>query len=160
MIPEVKERGYKVFWLYPASSYWELNGLLELGVNQVLLDAPLFFELPKVKNLCNEVEIRLVVNKCYNNYIPHKNGVYGTFVRPEDIEEYSKFVDHFEFDSNDSLKKERALYKIYTKDKQWPGNLNILLTNFGVDVDNRGFEVIPYENDDKKFFAHRRMSCG
>ena len=155
------EYGYEAFWSYPASSYWELRGLLDLDVDQVLLDAPLYFDLPKVKSICGPVEIRLVVNKCYNGYMPRKDGICGTYVRPEDIEAYSAYVDHFEFDSDNNIKKEHTLYEIYVKDKAWSGNLNILLTNLQVDVDNRGFEVIPYEdNQDEKFFAHRRMTCG
>jgi len=135
--------------------------LLDLGVDQVLLDAPICFDLPKVRNICgSEIGLRMVVNKCFNGYMFRENGICGTYVRPEDIEVYSAYINHFEFDSNDSIKKEYALYRIYVEDKAWPGNLNTLLTNFGVDVDNRGFEVIPYENNDEKFFAHRRMTCG
>lgn len=154
-----QEYGYSVFWAYPISTYWELRSILNMGVSQVLLDAPLYFDLPKVKSICGDVEIRLVVNKCYNNYLPHENGICGTYVRPEDIEAYSAYVDHFQFDENLSLKQEHTIYNIYTKDKAWPGNLNILLTNFNVDVDNRGFELVVDEDDDK-FFAHRRMTCG
>ena len=130
-----------------------------MGVSQVLLDAPLYFDLPKVKSICGDVEIRLIVNKCYNSYLPHENGICGTYIRPEDVEVYSAYVDHFEFDENLSLKQEHTIYNIYTKNRAWLGNLNILLTNFNVDVDNRGFELVADEND-KKAFAHRRIACG
>ena len=160
-IQMIKEKGYKVFWSYPVSTYQELRSVLELNVDQVLLDGPLYFDLPKVKNICGEkVELRAVVNKCFNNNLPQKNGICGTYIRPEDIEEYSRFISHFEFDSEYSIKKEHALYNIYVKDKTWPGNLNLLLTNLKTDVDNRGFDVLPLEDtDDNKIFAHRRMSC-
>lgn len=162
LINLIKDFGYKVFWSYPVSSYWELRGLLALGVDQVLLDAPLYFDLPRVKNTCGEnIELRMVVNKCYNTYIPRENGICGTYVRPEDIETYSKFIEHFEFDSGNSISKEHTLYEIYTKDKTWPGNLNILLTNLNVDVDNRGFELVSLtDKPDEKFFAKSRMVCG
>ena len=165
-IPEVKEKGYKVYWEYPVSNYWELRSILHLGVDQVLLDGPLCFNLYKVKAICGEnVELRMVVNKCFNNNLPQENGICGPYVRPEDIDLYSTFVDHFEFDSDNSIKKEYTLYKIYTKDKNWPGNLNLLLTNLNVDVDNRGFEVLPLEDEadeqqENKTFATRRMQCG
>jgi hypothetical protein len=78
----------------------------------------LFFSLPEVKNICGEnVELRAIVNKCFNKYLPQENGVCGTYIRPEDIEVYSNFIEHFEFDSDNSIKKEYTLYKIYTKDK-------------------------------------------
>lgn len=161
IIPIVKDFGYKVFWSYPASSYWELKSLLELGVDQILLDGPLYFDIPRVKNICGEgVELRLVVNKCYNNHLPRKNGICGTYIRPEDVEIYSNFIDHFEFDADNNLSKEHTLYEIYTKDKQWPGNLNILLTNLNADVDNRGFELSSLTDDfDEKFFARTRLNC-
>ena len=96
--------GYKVFWSYPASSFWELQGLLDLGVNQILLDAPICFELGKVKRICGDrVELRMVVNKCMNGYMQRKDGICGPYIRPEDIDIYSEFIEHFEFDADDSL---------------------------------------------------------
>lgn len=154
----VKTLNFPVFWSYPVTTYWELNGLLNLGVSQVLLDAPLFFDLEKVKNICGDgVELRAIVNKCYNNYMTRKDGICGTYIRPEDITMYSKYINHFEFDAK-NLTQERILYNVYTKDTFWPDNLNILLTNFNVNVNNRGFEGLP-EPYHEKSFAERRMNC-
>ena len=149
LIEVAQSYGYKVFWSYPASSYWELRGLLDLGVCQVLLDAPLYFDIPKVKAACGDVEIRLVVNKCINGYMMRKNGICGTYVRPEDVDLYGAYVDHMEFDTDNDLRKEMALLGIYQK-RYWPGNLNILLTYLGENVDNRGF--------DEEFGQHR-LDC-
>ena len=114
-----------------------------------------------MKSICgSKIELRAVVNKCYNSFLPRENGICGTYIRPEDIDVYSAYIDHFEFDTNNSIKKEYALYKIYVRDKEWKGNLNILLTNLNANVDNRGFELIPNDEDDEKAFAHRRMTCG
>ena len=150
MIEVAKNNGFKVFWSYPATSYWELRGLLALGVSQVILDAPLYFDLEKAKAACGEVEIRLVANKCFNGYMKRADGVCGTYIRPEDVDLYSRYVDHIEFDTDGDLRKEMALLRIYKQDKHWPGNLNILLTYLNVNVDNRGF--------DEKFGQHR-MNC-
>lgn len=148
LIQFARQRGFKVHWSYPATSYWELRGLLALGVDEVLIDAPLYFDLPKVKQACGDTEIRLVVNKCFNNYMKRRNGICGTYVRPEDVDAYAEYVDHMEFDTDD-LRKEMALLNIY-KEKHWPGNLNILLTNLNENVDNRGFD---------EDFARKRISC-
>ena len=151
--------GYRAFWAYPATSFWELRGLLDLGVDQVLLEAPLSFCLPSVKRICGDsVELRMVVNKCINGYMMRKDGVCGTYVRPEDIPIYANFIEHFEFDASNSLQKEHTLYHVYAENKYWPGNLNELLTYFNVDVDNRAFETIPQEED--HMFARRRIGCG
>lgn len=149
LIQEVKDRGYQVFWSYPISSYWELRGVLDLGVNQVLLDAPLYFDLPNVKKICGNVEIRLQVNKCVNGYMKRRNGVCGTYVRPEDVDTYAQYVNHMEF-ITDSLEKEEALLRVY-RSKVWPGNLNILLDYLNENVDNRG---LPED------FGKIRISCG
>lgn len=151
MIPEVKDKGYRVFWSYPATTFYEVNGLVALGVHEILLDAPLYFNLPKVAKLCEGmVEIRLVANKCFNNYMPRENGICGTYIRPEDVEFYEQYVSHLEFDT-DTLTKELRLIDIYKKGV-WPGNLNLLLTNLKVNVDNRGFN--------EEGFAARRSECG
>lgn len=149
LIEVAQQYGYKSFWSYPVSSYWELRGLIDLGVSQVILDAPLYFDLPQAKEVCGDIEIRLVANKCINGYMKRKNGICGTYVRPEDVDAYSEFVDHLEFDTDGDLRKEMTLLRIY-KEKYWPGNLNILLTYLGENVDNRGFD------DD---FAQYRMRC-
>lgn len=149
MIETAKEHGYKTFWSYPASSYWELRGLIDLGVDQVILDAPLYFDLTQVKKVCGDIEIRLVANRCINGYMKRKNGICGTYIRPEDIDIYADFVDHIEFDTQNDLRKEMTLLKIY-KEKYWPGNLNILLDYLEENVDNRGFD---------EDFALNRINC-
>lgn len=160
LIPYIKELGFPVFWSFPASNFWELRGLIDLGVSQIILDGPLFFSLDKVKSICSDnIELRVVVNKCFNNYMDRKDGICGTYIRPEDINEYSKYIEHFEFITDD-LTKERILYNIYTKDTFWPDDLNILLTNLKVSVNNRGFEGLPESLYSEKAFAQRRMNCG
>lgn len=150
MIEEAHMRGFKTFWSYPATSFWELRGLLDLGVCQVLLDAPLYFDIPKVKEVCGDVEIRLVVNRCVNSYMKRTNGICGTYVRPEDVYIYEPYVSHMEFDTGDDLRKEMTLLRIYKKDGHWPGNLNLLLTDLGENVDNRGFD---------EGFGEHRLDC-
>ena len=146
----IRENGFKYFWSYPISTFYELRSLKEMQVCQVLLDAPLYFQLPEVKSVCGrDIEIRLIANKCFNDHLPQRTGMCGTYIRPEDIEAYSKYVSHIEF-STDGLEKEKALLKVY-KEGFWPGNLNILLTNLRTNVDNRAFD---------NRFAERRISCG
>lgn len=150
------EQGYKYFWSYPVTTWYELRGLIDLGVCQVLLDAPLYFQLPRVKRACGDIEIRLVVNRCFNNYMPRKEGVCGTYVRPEDVEIYSEYVDHMEFDT-DHLQKEATLWNVYNEGR-WPGNLNLLLDYLVENVDNRGLNILP--SFEEKVFAKRRINCG
>ena len=114
-----------------------------------MLNAPLSFSLNKVKTITN-IPIRMCPNLAYDAYIPRKNGIYGTWVRPEDINVYEAYVDTFEF-IVDELGKESTLLHIYKDNGNWPGNLNLLLTNFNVNVDNR---AIPEE------IGQYRANCG
>ena len=58
--------------------------------------------------------------------------------------------DLFRYKKHILSEKEETLLKIYKDDKQWPGNLNLILTNFGVNVDNR---AIPEQ------FGEARTQC-
>ena len=144
----VKQFNLEYMWAYPVKTYDELSSLAELGASEVLLGAPLFFELSEVAR--KGMKIRLVANLCDDRMLPHKNGVCGTYVRPEDVSAYEEYVTTLEF-RTDSIKREAALFDIYHNKKTWPGNLNLLLDNFGVHVDNRGIQ-----GD----FAKMRMTCG
>lgn len=145
---ECKKYKIKYYWGFPITSYYELKGVTDLGVCQVLIGAPLYFDLSYVK--AYQKPIRLVANLCFNDFIPREEGICGTYIRPEDVSQYEKYVDTLEFFSNNDWKKESTLFKIYKQDRGWPGNLNLLLTNLKYNVDNRG---IPTE------FAAARMQC-
>ena len=143
---QCKHDRFEFFWAYPITSYYELKGVLKLGVTEVLLGAPLYFDLTLLD--LQKVKVRLIANLCYDDYIPREDGICGTYVRPEDVDQYEPYVSTLEF-RTDVLTKESTLLDIYKK-KEWPGNLNLLLTNLGCDVDNRG---IPDE------FADARIQC-
>ena len=109
------------------------------------------FNLPRVYEKCHEwnISIRIAPNLAYDAYIPRKNGIIGSYVRPEDISIYEPYVDlcFFRFDT---LAEERRLFSIYHDDKQWPGNLMLLIKNLNYSVDNRGID---------EDFAKRRLTC-
>lgn len=140
------------YWNYAVTTYGDLYSLLEFGVNQVLITAPLTFDLIYLKVLLvkyGDIKLRMVANWAYENYIPRVNGITGTYVRPEDIPLYDNYITTMEFYS-DNLAMEARLLSIYKEDKQWPGNLNILIHNLNVNIDNR---AIPEE------FAQNRINC-
>lgn len=151
--PKVLEQGFPWFWSYPVSTFWELRGILDLGVCQVLIDAPIFFELPQVYEWCEEydVEIRVIANQVYNKYMPRdkKQGIFGVYIRPEDIPYYEPYVRHIEFETN-GLKQERTYINIYKKDTIWPGSLKLLFPKIDYDVINGAFEP---------GFGRRRLTC-
>jgi hypothetical protein len=149
LVNSCKEYKIKFYWAYPITSFFELRGIINLEPCYLFLGAPLCFDLPKIKALTN-IPIRLCPNLAYDAYIPRENGIYGSWVRPEDIGVYEKFVDMFEFET-DELKREQVLLHIYKDNGNWPGNLNLLFTNFNVNIDNC---ALPEE------VGEVRTSCG
>ena len=148
---EYKTRGIPFYWIYPITSYYELNSVLEAGASEVLLNAPLYFDLPQVKKIVSKynAEVRLIANKCCYNYLMRADGVCGTYVRPEDVGAYEPYVDTLEF-AAEKPSEEAVLFEVYAIKKAWPGNLNLLLSNLNCQVDNRS---IPEE------FAAARIQC-
>lgn len=136
------------FWAYPIGSYFELKGLFHLGVSQVVLDGPLYFDVANVHKMYPGIKIRLFVNLCHSGELPYPTGEAGTYVRPEDIHLYEPYVHMCAFDT-DTLSKERTLFEVYKKG-EWNGNLNLLLHNLNFNVDNR---AIPAE------FGPARLQC-
>lgn len=137
----------KYYFAYPITTWAEVRLLLDLGVSELFIDAPLTFDLEQLSKQVN-LPLRMVVNKCYNESLPRKDGMCGSYVRPEDVEIYDRYITTFEFDTN-TLSQEETLLDIYKKGV-WPGNLNILLTNLNFNVDNRG---LPEE------FGEIRSTC-
>lgn len=152
-IKQCRESALNWFWAYPIQSYYELMGILDLHPSFLLLDAPLYFDLAQVRKKAGDIPIRLIANEAHNISIPRRNGVCGTYVRPEDVPLYETYVDTLEFKTlgpwEERLRKEKMLFEIYSSGS-WAGNLNLLLTNFNVNVDNRAF---PEE------FGSARIQC-
>lgn len=144
-----KELDIKFYFGYPISNFYELRAVIACGVAYVRLDAPLFFKLDRVKEF--GIPIRAVPNIAYLAYIPHKDGICGTWIRPEDLEDYEDYIDVIEFEDCDNH-KEQALYRIYMEQKAWPGELNDIISNLNYKGTNR---MIPPHT-----FGAKRISCG
>jgi hypothetical protein len=99
----------------------------------------------------------MVPNVAYSAYIPRKNGLYGQWVRPEDVKYYDPAIAAFDFEDCD-LQKERGLLHIYKENGEWPGNLNKLITNLGVDCDNRA--ILPELGSTRSHCGQKCMAGG
>lgn len=146
---ECHNRNISFYWDYPVFTYYELRSLIKLNPCYIILNAPLFFDLENV-NKITKIPIRLSPNLAYDAYIPKDNGIYGTWIRPEDVDNYSKYVNILEF-VGVTTEQEATLFHIYQENKTYPGNLNFLFTNFNYHVDNRS---LPED------LGIRRMTCG
>lgn len=146
---EATQRDILWYYRYPINNFYEAKRLKDLGAYSILIDSPLSHSMDDLKYLGFN-EVRIVPNIAYYAHIPSSNGVLGSYIRPEDIEEYGGYINVIEFEDCDK-KKEQALYRIYMEDKEWSGALETIITNLNYPGVNR---MIP-EN-----FALKRMNCG
>ena len=130
-----KNNNIKFYYGFPINSFYDVKGLIDLGVEYISIMAPLTFSMNRLVEF--NMKFRMVPNVAYSAYIPRDNGILGQWVRPEDVPFYENGIYIFDFEDCDSLEKERTLYHIYAEQKNWPGNLNLLISNLNIDVDNR-----------------------
>lgn len=145
---ECKERNIPFYMGYPIKTYYELRALKALGVRYVRLGEPLFFEMDTVRSF--EIPVRAVPNVAYIDGYPREDGVCGTWIRPEDLDVYEEYVETIEFEDAD-MKKEQAMFRIYAEQKNWPGDLSMIITN----LNHVGLNRIIVPN-----IAEKRLICG
>lgn len=148
-IDECIQHKVKYYWAYPITSYYELRGLIALKPYYLHLGMPLCFDLANIKKI-TDIPIRLTANVAYDAYIPREDGVCGQWIRPEDVTHYDTYVEALEF-ANVDLTAEKTLLHIYKDNKEWPGDLNILIKNLNYNIDNR---ALPDE------IGTIRLTCG
>lgn len=139
------------FFTYPITSYDELNTVKDLGVCQVRLGAPLFFDLDTVKTYFGDLKIFAVPNIAYDDVYPRNDGVTGTWIRPEDMDTYAPYLDSIVFYDTEPRSRERALYRIYCEEKHWAGDLQDIITNLNYYGTNR--MILPE-------VGSKRINCG
>ena len=143
-----KFNNIKFYYGFSVNSFYEVRGLIDLGVEYIKIHAPLTFNIDLLSKF--NCKFRMVPNVAYDAYIPRINGICGQWVRPEDVQHYENGIYVFEFEDA-NLDKEQTLYDIYAEKSEWKGNLNLLITNLNVEADNRG---LPNE------IGEARANCG
>lgn len=144
------KNGLKFYCGYPIESEYELNGWIAAGSEYIILGMPLFFDIKRMKEIYgNKVKFRAVPNIAYLDGLPRENGINGHWIRPEDMQLYSNYIDVFEFIFK-TLKQEKALYKRYIELQEWPGSLKTIIINF--DAEGSNAMILPE-------VAKARLSC-
>ncbi len=150
---QVKECSFQLINFYldrPIKTFEEVYWLKAFNSKYILVDSPLFYRLADLKDL-GGIPLRIAPNVAYYaNDVPRSNGIYGSWIRPEDIELYSDYIDTIEFEDCD-VRKEEALYRVYMETKKWPMDLNKLITNLDTSINNF---YIP------DTFGLMRLTCG
>lgn len=144
-----KDYNIRFYFRYAIESFYELLRVRDMEPSYVILGPELFFRLPDVKNI--GIPVRAFPNVALPEYsLAKDDGVLGTWIRPEDLEAYSEYIDAIEF-YNADVHKEQALYRIYIEQKEWPGDLSMIIENFDYPGVNRML---------KSEYTQKRISCG
>lgn len=136
----------------PCFTWDELIDVLSFGVKDVFISGELGFQLDKIKKLVEKdgVQIRCYANIVQTSGYGKTDGFKDFFIRPEDLDFYSEYIDVIEF--YDSIDKQNVLYEIYFKDKHWDGKLKEIIKSMKNDINN--YYLLGTE------FARYRVSCG
>lgn len=145
---KARAENYRHYYLGPVRTFQELEDLRRGGVCGVYVDAPLFFQMEKVKSF--GIPVYAVANRAISSSLfIRPDGVTGTYIRPEDIEVYEPYVESMEFEGN--LQQQRALFRIYAEEHKWSGEIGLLVRDINYLGTNR---MIP------PIFAETRLQCG
>ena len=105
----------------PAQNWSQLDSYATLGVTDVFISDDLTFELPAVRDFCDEhnIKLRLMLDRLASSVNTSKKvPVYF----PQNMDFLSIYYDVGEFATLDEHQL-RVLYKVWFKDKQWLGNI-------------------------------------
>ena len=145
-----REKGVHFYHRAPLYTFQELRDLYFAGANEVILGAPLFFQLDKISRYYPAFSIRAVANVALpEGSMSPNDGVCGTWIRPEDVPLYEQYVDTIEFFGEQTV--EQALFRIYALQHRWSGELKQIVKDLDHDATNR---MIP------PTLAEARISCG
>lgn len=114
------------------TSFDTFKGFLDLNITDILIGEELGFYLDILSYQAKEKGKRL---RCFCNVKqtswPNTQSIKTFFIRPEDIDLYSKYIDTFEFFSDPKEQvRINTYYEIYAKDKKWLGKLQDLIIGY------------------------------
>lgn len=137
------------FFSDAVTSWEQLHNFIAHPVTDVLIGGDFCFRIKSIGTYLHEKNIKVRINPIINKSISEYNSALDFYIRPDDIDYYSTFVDVFEIYGVIP----NVYYPIYAKDKRWLGDLN---------------EIIPalmglprYSNMGiSNNFGERRSDCG
>lgn len=136
---KLQDRGMTYFFSnIIANTYEDFYFLSEIaGAKEIYIGVDLGFNLKEVKRLADKrgVKLRAIANYAMGRYdsIPRH---LMFFIRPEDIDEYAKYIDTFELLGTASIVD--VAYRTYFERKYWKGKLQEIIIGLDpCDLDSR-----------------------
>lgn len=149
-IKALKKEGLKYIFIPFASNYEMFYSMAKLGASEIYIVEELAFDLKNLQSFRqNGIKIRVFPDiaqsyKGTKKIIPE---ITKFWIRPEDVDLYSNYVDTIEFCRCDN--RLSTVFEIY-KQKQWMGNIKDLILDYNENLPNTG--ITPY-------FGHSRIDC-
>lgn len=149
-VENIVECGIPFFYANRVNSWDEFLGLVELAVTDIYIVEEFAFELEKISEIAHAagIRIRIYPNVAQSSWKDTPD-IKKFWVRPEDIDFYSQYVDVCEFFGEPEQMV--VLIKIYKEDKQWYGLLNEIIIGLKTPLDSRFTH---------RQFSERRVRCG
>lgn len=138
---EAKENGWRILPPFTCNNWDTYYRLInQKFITDIRIGGELLFELPDVRACasrrvikiwacCNEVPRSYTIEKPSELYL-------DGFIRPEDVQLYSEYIDVFELspfvDDKEGLD---TLYRIYAEDKKWKGDLQLIIKGIFTKID-------------------------
>ena len=131
-----------------AVNFDQLHHLCRYGVKEVYIGEEICFDLMRAQRVASNygVTFRAFPNVGQSS-VKDAPALQKFFIRPEDIEEYSQYIDTVEFWG--PLNRQDILRRIYSKGK-WFGDLTEIILDMDLPIDS--MRIVPG-------FAHARMNC-
>lgn len=138
-----RENGVKFYFCQElsASNFSRLKSLIEFGATDVYINDDLCYNLDIVSAYCRErgVRIRWVLNRVQNTLVCGKQYTVA-FIRPNNMQDYSKYIDVGEFDcgspENYDFKTAKVYYRCWYKKHDWFGNLQEIIHSLPFELYN------------------------
>lgn len=157
-VQELVANNIKFYFTSLVGSFSELNYYLALGCKEFYPAGDLMYDLPTVKKICtdNNVKMRIVLNRIATNI--EKSTVKDVFFRPQDLDIVQEYFDTAEFVCGSSLfdptdydwRTFKVLYRHWFEREKWIGDLQ----EINPDLDF----ALPCESIPKQFFT-TKISC-
>lgn len=146
---ELLHRGIPAYLDFPVADWEMFDNLVNIGITDILIDGPLGFQMDQINKRKGNIKIRVRPHASVNASLSFASNEDTFFIRPEDVDTYSAFVDILEITGEDS-EKEETIFNIY-KRKSFNQSLSFLIKQLNISVAN------PYLTSE---FAKNRLNCG
>lgn len=151
ILEKLLKENYNAYLAYPINDWETFMNLKELGVSDIIIDGALGFQMERIKQAKENINIRVSPTISLNATLapPDSPNEYSFFIRPEDLHLYEDYIDIIDFQASTAV-QEKAYFDIYNRG-YYDYDLSILVPHLHCKVPNPLIS--------SKLFATNRLNC-